>query len=314
PGALGYEQSIRQQVVRRREAQLAAMLDVDHAPAGEVLTFSTTSRAQDRWLQRTISRVGEQLGALRDRVLDAAALQRHSLVLDVNAATGLLTWDALRRTPEGGVWALTPDPAAGEALRQQAERLPEVERPVILVGALTDLPALLAAHDDQEVRFDAVVGRNALTKCADKTAALAQMRACLRPGGRLSVAVVGCTHAQRLSMLVDLTELDSDLVVRLRTAEETMYQTPTDALVNWDVPDLEAALVIVGFTLVSALQCDTQVEERRITAAHLERWLSVSMDRQRPSYASRLLTQLTVAELQQVEVCMRRQLLDHIVP
>ncbi len=32
PGALGYEQSIRQQVVRRREAQLAAMLDVDARP------------------------------------------------------------------------------------------------------------------------------------------------------------------------------------------------------------------------------------------------------------------------------------------
>jgi hypothetical protein len=38
------------------------------------------------------------------------------------------------------------------------------------------------------------------------------------------------------------------------------------------------------------------------------------MDHQRPSYASRLLTQLTTAELQQIAVCMRRQLLDHIVP
>ena len=314
PGGLGYEQSIRQQVVRRREAQLAAMLEVDHASAGEVLTFSPTTRAHDRWLQRTISRVGEHLGVLRDRVLEAAALQRHSLVLDVNAATGLLTWEALRRTPEGGVWALTPAPAAGEALRQQAERLPQVERPVVLAGALIDLPALLATCGDQEVRFDAVIGRNALTKCADKTAALAQMYACLRHGGRLSLAEVIPRHAQRLSMLVELTELDSDLVARLRTAEEMMYQTPTDPLVNWDVPDLEAALVAVGFTLVSALQCDTQVEERRITAAHLERWLTVSRDRQRPSYASRLLTQLTKAEQQQVEVCMRRQLLDHIVP
>jgi putative ATPase len=315
PGALGYEQSIRQQVVRWREAQLAAMLDVDHAPAGEVLTFSPASGTHDRWLQRTISRVGEHLGALRDRVLDAAVLQRHSLVLDVNAATGLLTWDALRRTPEGGVWALTPDPAAGEALRQQAERLPAVERPVVLVGALTDLPALLATRDAQAVRFDAAVGRNTLTKCADKTAALALMRACLRPGGRLSLAEVVPRHTQRLSMLVDLTALDSDVVARLRAAEEMMYQTPTDPLVNWDVPDLEAALVAVGFTLVSALQYDTQVEERHITAAHLERWLSVSMDdRQRPSYASRLLTQLTAVELQQVEACMHRQLLDHIVP
>ena len=92
-----------------------------------------------------------------------------------------------------------------------------------------------------------------------------------------------------------------------------MYQTPTDPLVNWDVPDLEAVLGAVGFTLIAALQYDTQVEERRIMAAHLERWFSVSRDRQRPSYASRLLTQLTTAELQQVEGCMRRQLLDHIV-
>ena len=65
------------------------MLEVEHAPAGEILTFSTATHAHDRWLQRTISSVGEHLGALRDRVLDAAALQRHSLVLDVNAATGL---------------------------------------------------------------------------------------------------------------------------------------------------------------------------------------------------------------------------------
>src|SRR5436190_604328 len=69
PGALGYEQTIRHQVVRRREAQLAAMLDVEPALAGEVLTFSATTHAHDRWLQRTISRVGEHLGALRDRVL-----------------------------------------------------------------------------------------------------------------------------------------------------------------------------------------------------------------------------------------------------
>jgi putative ATPase len=290
------------------------MLDVDHSSGGEVLTFSPASRAHDRWLQRIISRVGEHLGALRDRVLDAAALQRHSLVLDVNAATGLLTWEVLRRTPEGGVWALTSDPAAGEALHQQAQRLPEVERPVVLMGALTDLPALLARCGAQEVRFDAMVGRNALTKCTDKMGALAQMHTCLRPEGRLSLAEVVPRHAQRLSGLVDLTELDSDLVARLRAAEDMMYQTPTDPLVNWDGPDLEAVLGAVGFTLIAALQYDTQVEERRITAAHLERWLSVSRDRQRPSYASRLLTQLTTAELRQVEVCMRRQLLDHIVP
>src|SRR4029434_9140828 len=125
---------------------------------------------------------------------------------------------------------LTPDPAAGEALRQQAERLSEVERPVVLVGALTDLPALLATHGDQEVRFDAVIGRNALTKCADKTGALAQIYACLRPDGRLSLAEVVPRHAQRLSMLVALTEIDSDLVARLRVAEESWVRSEEPTL------------------------------------------------------------------------------------
>src|SRR5207302_876997 len=156
-------------------------------------------------------------------------LQRHSLVLDVNAATGLLTWEALRRAPEGGVWALTSDAQAAASLRQQAERLPEVERPSVVLGDLLHLTDLLTARGDQEasgaqgpwpafrslrpegrnrndpvgrpdqdeVRFDAVVGRNALTRCADKTTALVQMRTWLRRGGRLSLAEAVPRQAQR---------------------------------------------------------------------------------------------------------------------
>ena len=174
------------------------MLEVEHSPPSEVLTFGKANRAHDHWLQRTVSRVGEHLGALRDRVLDAAALQRHSLVLDLQAATGLLTWEALRRVPEGGVWALTGDPQVAATLQQQAERLPEVERPMVLVGDLLHLPDLLRAHGNQEVRFEAAVGRNVLTRCADKTAALTCIRLCLRPGGRLSLAEVVPRQAQRL--------------------------------------------------------------------------------------------------------------------
>ena len=56
---------------------------------------------------------------------------------------------------------------------------------VVLVGISPHLADLLTADGDQEVRFDAVVGRNALTRCADKTAALLQMRhlATARLGG-----------------------------------------------------------------------------------------------------------------------------------
>jgi len=314
PGELGYEQGIRQQVMRQREAQLAAMLEVDQAPAGEVLTFSATKQAHDRWLQRTISRVGEHLSALRDRVLDAAALQRHSLVLDLNAASGLLTWEALRRTPEGGVWALTADPSTGEALQQQAERLPAVERPAVLVSALTDFAPCMEARGDHAVRFDAAVGRHVLTRCANKTAALAQIRPWLRAAARLVLAEVVPRHAQRLSSLVDLHELGSDLAARFQAAEATMYHSAADPLLNWDVADLEAALAAAGFTLRTPPQQEMQTEERRITSAQLDRWLSVAAPGERPSYASYVLAQLGAAEFQQVDACLRRQLLERTVP
>ena len=314
PGTLGYEQGIHQQVIRRREAQLAAMLEIDQPSPGEVLTFGKANRVHDRWLQRTVSRVGEHLGALRDRVLDAAALQRHSLVLDLNAATGLLTWEALRRVPEGGVWSLTADPQAGEALRQQAERLPEVERPLVLVGDIMQLSDLLHVRGEQDVRFDAAVGRNALTRCAEKLAALGAIRAYLRDGGCLSLAEVVPRRGQRLSALVDLAELEPELRARLHTAEESIYDQAEDPQVNWDIVDLEAMLHTAGFTLRGALTSAVQEDERHITAAHLMRWFSRSGEGPRPSYADHLLTQLTAEELQRVERCFRRQLLDQVVP
>jgi putative ATPase len=315
PGDLGYERDIRQQVVSHREAQLAAMLEVDSAPPGEVLTFGKPNRAYDRWLQRTIGRVGEHLAALRDRMLEAAQLQRHSVVVDLNAASGLLTWEVMRRVPEGGVWALAGTPQAAEALQQQAARLPQIERPVVLQGDLTTLPDRLRERGEVEVRFDAAVGRQVLMRCEDKAKALAGLRACLQPGGRLVLSEVIPRHGQRLSELADLTELDADLVSRLREAEAAMYHMMDDARVNWDVPELEDALRQGGFELLSPLEREIQEEERHISAALLARWFAVPARAGRQtSYAGQLLTRLSADELTRVETCFRRQLQDQVLP
>jgi putative ATPase len=111
-----------------------------------------------------------------------------------------------------------------------------------------------------------------------------------------------------------LTELESDLTGRLQAAEDAIYQAPDDPLVNWDLPDLEAALQAAGLRLHTALAYETHVEERRLTAAHLARWFTVSDSPGRPTYASRLRVCLSATELQRVEACFRRQLLDQIVP
>jgi putative ATPase len=311
PGEQGYERSIREQVARRREAQLAAMVEVESQP--EVLTFAPGERDYDRWLQRTVGNAGERLGHLRDRVLDAVELQRHHVVLDLNAGTGLLTWEILRRAPEGGTWALVRERRDGEALRQQAERLPELERPAVLVGEIEELADLLALRGEAEVRFDAIVGRNALGPLSDKVESGRRLAAWLQPGGYLSLVETVMRHTQRLYNLVDLPSLGDDLCQRAVEAEEAIYAGDEDPLVNWDADDLRRALETAGFQEV-ATQEEIQEAEVLVSPATLDRWFSLDDDRARPSYAQHLLRRLTMDELTEVQALFRRQLAAQTVP
>ncbi|MCI0394023.1 MAG: AAA family ATPase [Chloroflexi bacterium] len=338
PGDQGYERQIREQVARRREEQLAAMLESREwrAGSGEVLTTGPVDKARDAWLQRTISQAGRNLGHLRDRLFALALVQRHHLVLDLNAGSGLLTWEAVRRAPEGGVWAITADPQAGEALRQQAARLPELERPVILIGELAELEYLLSLRGEADLRFDRILGRNVLTANGNRTAGLAQLAPRLLPAGRLCLAQVIPRHNQRLYELVDWSTVSTRLAAKVKAAEEEIYRDPADPLVNWDEANLAAEVAAAGFSNVQ-LQVEKQVEQRRITAAHLERWFGLAEGQERGShdqvaknpkskiqnlklegerlnYVERLQAAgLRPKELEQVAALYRRQLHDQVV-
>ncbi len=216
-----------------------------------MFTTSPTNRARDAVAAADGRQAAAQRWAqVRDQLFALADVQRHHLVLDVNAGSGLLTWEAVRQAPEGGVWALAADPDAGEALRQQAERLPEVERPSILIGAPDELAFLLALRDEEDLRFDRVLGRN-LLDLNDGLAANEEMLAglvtYLLPGGRLVLAHPVPRHTQRL---VDLIDWDGDeaLAERVRAAEEAIYANPDDPLVSWDADDLaDAAEAMPGW-------------------------------------------------------------------
>ncbi len=311
PSEQGYERTIKVTVERRREAQLAAMLEGEALAPPEVLTTSPEARARDRWLQRVISGTSAQLARVRERVFEPLALQRHDLVLDLNAGSGLLTWEAVRTVPEGGVWALAADERAAEALRQQAAQMSELERPRVLLGAVEQLPALLEQRGESDLRFEAIVGRNALTRVADKRLALTMLAALLGPRGRFSLAEVTPRHTQRLYKLVDLSELAAQTRQRLMEAEETIYAAADDPMVNWDAGDLAAALESAG--LSAAVSTERQASQVRISRAMLERWFGAALDGERPSYAQHLLAALSTDELDQVRQLYGRKLLDQVV-
>ncbi|MDA0700053.1 MAG: AAA family ATPase, partial [bacterium] len=82
PSGEGYEARVRDEVARRREAQLAAMLEEEARAPVEVLTTSPTDRARDRWLERTVSSAGARLARVRDALFEEARPQRHHVLLD----------------------------------------------------------------------------------------------------------------------------------------------------------------------------------------------------------------------------------------
>jgi putative ATPase len=308
PSDQGYESTIRQRVVRQREAQLAALVDGVGVALPEILTFGPTDSTTDRWLQRTLNETGAYLGHLRDRIFNQINPQRHHLILDLNAGSGLLTWEAVRRVPEGGVYACVHKTQDAKALKEQAQALPELMRPTVIQSSLLELPQHLC--DLSDLKFDRLIGRNSLIAEPNKEALLHALKQILHPEGRIVLAESIPRHTQRLYQLLDAkSALSSRLYKRLFQAEEAIYQDQTDPLVNWDVEDLESAFNAAG--LIATIQVDSTYAETRITPAILARWFSPGGER--PSYGDRLAEFLTDSEVTAVVAAFSQQLANQVV-
>jgi putative ATPase len=279
---------------------------------GEIYTTSPKNRGKEAWLQRTISQAGQALGQQRERLFELAAVQRHHLVLDVNAGSGLLTWEAVRRAPEGGVYALAAATTDGEALRQQAERLPELERPFILIGDLTELDTLLALRGEEDLRFDRILARNPITQYPNYsiTELFTPVKERLAEDGRFCLVQTIPKHGQRLYQLVDWSGAAKALAQKVAQAEEAIYADKTDPLVNWDESDVQSGLEAAGFTTVT-LQLDREKGQRRLTRGHLERWFGGDGD---GTYGRRLREGgLSEKEMEKVRTLYKRQLEEQSV-
>ncbi|MDG1479040.1 MAG: AAA family ATPase [Myxococcota bacterium] len=273
PSDQGWEGGVGPRIARHREAQLSAMIEGGGRAAVERLTTGPADPRLERWLQRTASRLSARLAAHREAVFAAASLQRHHLVLDANAATGLLTFEALRQAPEGGVWSWCPRPDTAAALSALAAQLPELGRPAV-IGTLQQVG---------EVRFDRIIGRDVLSTADDPAALLADLNALLRADGALVLLETLPRRTQRLSELIDGPP-------GWAVAEAAIYSDAADPLTRWTAEGLSAVLTDAGLS-VSADPLST-THSLHITEHTVSRWLSERSD----SYASRLSAHLSSDE------------------
>jgi len=315
PSQQGHEAGIHDQVMRRRDAQLAAMVERDAMGAGpvfvEVLTNSPDDPALEQWMARTVGDAGARLGEQRDRLFALAAPARHHLVLDLRARTGLMLWEALRSVPEGGVWARCEDKKRAADLGKRAERLPKLRQPVLFDSALDALPARLD-EVAPEIMFDLIIGQNALVGHAEIEDLFAALAAKLRAGGKIVLVEALPSHAQRLVGLRDDWGLSGVLVSKWREAEEAIYTDASDPMLSITEQRLTDALARAGLEARADLL--EQIGKRAIPSSQLDRWWTSSTERgERASYRDRLAASLSEEELDQVEAAMRKHLSDEVV-
>ncbi len=308
PSDVGAEASLKNQVARNREAQLAAQVEGSGLGSLEMLTYAEPDQQVERWLQRTLSQTGQNLALIRNKLFEIAQLQRHHLVLDLQTKTGLLTWEALRQVPEGGVYTCVANARAAKALSEQAQKLPELARPIILNAELTDLSQTLP---DPELKFDRLIGRNILSAEPDKVATITQLLPWLNDGGAIALAETIPQHTQRLYQLLQPNWIDPQLWQKIKTAEEAIYQNPDDSLVNWDGLSLKKDLTSSGLPV--------QIEEQQhcssilINSQAIQRWFSPAQADQRPTYRLHLEKFLSSKEVETLKDIFNKHLCNQTV-
>lgn len=308
PSDQGYEGQIRDRIARQREAQIASFSE-ELGFAAEILSHSPKEPAQERWLQRTVSQAGQYLAQVREGIFLRSSLQRHHLVLDLNASSGLLTWEALRQVPEGGVYARVSTAAAAEQLQSQAEALPPLNRPQILQGELNHLQDVLH-QQAPDVQFDWILGRNALSDADNKIAIAEQLKQILAAQGRVVFAERLPKNSQRLYEWLSSTQAGK-LYDCWQSAEESIYDLKDgDALLNWSIEDWVQPFQDAGFKVKT--ESETIYQDVYITPRLLERWFSEGM---LPcSYGDHLRKRLSKKEVQAVYSLMSEHLLHRTIP
>jgi putative ATPase len=309
PSDQGYEGQLRDRIARQREAQLAALSE-GIGFTTETLSFSPTEPAQDRWLQRTLNQTGPTLAQIRDQLFAHTHLQRHHLVLDLQAESGLLMWEALRKTPEGGVYAHIDTETAASRLTAQAQILPPLNRPILLQGALEKLPEILA-EQAPGVQFDWIIGRNSLSPRVDKGAIVQHLRHCLRSTGCIVLTERLPKESQRLYHWVSEDMMDKKLYRRWQNAEEVIYAPQTgDPLLNWESTTWLQLFQSAGFAV--QIESTVSIQEIYITPKLLERWFSLNQPVL--SYGDRLRHHLSQKDLDKVRAILTQHLEYQSVP
>ena len=321
PSSQGYEKSIRDDVLKRRELLIAAMLedkdeeteskeyDADahildwwinqHKKSGlikqeENLTFSPDDSKRKSWQKRLDSNRDRVLFEIREKALSLIPVYRHSRFLICGNDDGLFIWEVWRKAPEGLTCALCRTQKGKEILSQYASTLQEIDKPRFSCNL----------NDFADYEFDVIVARDFITNertLHEKLSEVLQTVSMLTPKGLLLLVQRIPCYGQRIaSLLLENFPDETSLCDKLKAVENSFFtgaagKEETKDLFSWDENTITEKLKRFS----SRVQCEVQTftEQRILSIQEIELWFNPETSQ----YGSVIQQELHTEEIERIK-------------
>lgn len=281
PGYTGYEEKIRNEVLAKRETQLAA---IHEAAEGKKGTFTV-----EDWQARTEGSSAEILEQIRDTIIGLANLSADDRVLVYRADGGLLLWPSTRITLNGCTAGIFEHNEALQSAQRYAETFEFLNRPIMTVlptcthpsektPAAIQIDEKAATPSDSkalfpELAFDAVLSYNPAATADGFTAFFSRVAQEHSAGARIFFAFALPQQGLRLSALLPADES----VSRFATAEAAFFSDSRNKHIAWTENTVADIAEKAGYRIQLLKKVDYQ-EKRLVTQAELGRWFSAESE------------------------------------
>ena len=299
PSEQGYEATVRENVIKYREAQIAFFHSLSEA---EKSSFS------DYWEARTLDSSGELLNEIREKIIEIANLSRSSLALVLNAGDGLLLGELLRQISDETVYAMVETESEKQLLNGMHAESSSGIKPVVVADKSGDP----SSFKIDELLFDRVVGRNVLHNQNNKASFLKTISKWISAEGYIVLTENVPSKGQRLSNLIPQDCMDSELHEKLNHAEDKIYNNPQNPRCNW-TPEtlqeqLEAENWIIDFWHLKEYRTPIMIRKE-----HVEQWFKVETKENFSGYLHELSSFISHGEMQVLNEFFRKEITGKIV-
>ncbi len=233
PSDSGQEKGVAEDLDRRREASLEAML------AGDGHGRRDGLKTKERWINRSLENSDRMHTWMRNQVMEMLDVERADLCMDIHAGHGLMTWELLRRAAEGGVISGVKDETQLKILQDMCEGVPALDRPRLLLMKTGWTQTL----KEEGIAVDKVVLRRWLESVplADLRTELENAAALMKNKARLVSVDLLAGMEPRLSVLMLQLGVNPQNVEEFARCEDFYYQERCHPRLLFDEAALRSA-------------------------------------------------------------------------